>query len=96
MKPVSCCPELGESTRIKADEYVMSNSTKLKRWAIDHEIQGLNPVSCCPELRESARIKYDEKMASDSSTMVVLLTIDHEMYGSNPVSCCPELGEVPD
>ncbi len=38
LNPVSCCPELGESTRIKDDENVTSSSTMLKRWDIDHEI----------------------------------------------------------
>jgi hypothetical protein len=49
--PVSCCLDLGETTRTKDDENVTSSSTMLKRLVIDNEIQGLNPVSSCPEIR---------------------------------------------
>ncbi len=58
--PVSCCPDLGESTRIKDDENVTNSSTMLKHWAIDHEIQGSNSVSYSPELGENTIIKDDE------------------------------------
>jgi hypothetical protein len=51
LNPVSCCPELRESARIKYDEKMASDSsTMVVLSTIDHEMYGSNPVSFRPEL----------------------------------------------
>jgi hypothetical protein len=49
--PVSCCPDLGESTRIKDVEKMANGSTMVEHSTTHHEIFDLNPASYCLELR---------------------------------------------